>query len=153
MPVINAIVPFDTKLSDLDPKEFAGIQSIFELTMASSADAASQTPHLYAYPYVDDPTVRDLSIANAQSIVPKVVGTVEQVADQLEQIVDENGCDGFMFSTVHMPGSIDEFGPVIAELRRRGRFRSEFEGPTLRSRLGTRPYPWADRQNIRGQYA
>jgi alkanesulfonate monooxygenase SsuD/methylene tetrahydromethanopterin reductase-like flavin-dependent oxidoreductase (luciferase family) len=112
--------------------------------MASSADAASQTPHLYAYPHVEDPTVRDLCVANAQSIVPKVVGTVEQVSDQLEQIIDAEGCDGFMFSTVHMPGSIDELAPVIAELQRRGRFRTEFEGPTLRSRLGTRPFPWAN---------
>jgi hypothetical protein len=138
-----AQVPLDTKLSDMDPNDFAGIQSIFELTMASSADAASQTPHLYAYPHVEEPTVRDLCIANAQSIVPKVVGTVTQVADQLEQIVDAEGSDGFMFSTVHMPGSIDEFAPVIAELQRRGRFRTEFEGPTLRDRFGTRPYPWS----------
>jgi FMN-dependent oxidoreductase (nitrilotriacetate monooxygenase family) len=138
-------VQFDTKLSDMDPKDFAGIQSIFELTMASSSDAASKTPYVYAYPYVDEPTVRDLCLANAQSIVPKVVGTVEQVADQLEQIVDAEGCDGFMFSTVHMPGSVDEFAPVIRELQRRGRFRTEFEGPTLRERLGTRPYPWANR--------
>lgn len=138
-------VQFDTKLSDMDPKDFAGIQSIFELTMASSSDAASKTPYVYAYPHVDEPTVRDLCLANAQSIVPKVVGTVEQVADQLEQIVDAEGCDGFMFSTVHMPGSVDEFAPVIRELQRRGRFRTEFEGPTLRERLGTRPYPWANR--------
>ena len=140
-----AKVPFDTKLSDLDQKDFAGIQSIFELTMASSANAASKTPHLYAYPHVEEPTVRDLCIANAQSIVPKVVGTVEQVADQMEQIIDAEGCDGFMFSTVHMPGSIDELAPVISELQRRGRFRKEFEGPTLRSRLGTRPHPWRKR--------
>jgi FMN-dependent oxidoreductase (nitrilotriacetate monooxygenase family) len=137
-----AQVPFETKLSALDQNEFAGIQSIFELTMASSADAATKTPHLYAYPHVEEPTVRDLCVANAQSIVPKVVGTVEQVADQLEQIVDAEGSDGFMFSTVHMPGSIDEFAPVVTELQRRGRFRMEFEGPTLRDRLGTRPYPW-----------
>jgi long-chain alkane monooxygenase len=140
-----AQVPFDTKLSDLDAKEFAGIQSIFELTMASSADAASKTPHLYAYPHVEEPTVRDLCIANAQSIVPKVVGTVDQVADQMEQIIDAEGADGFMFSTVHMPGSIDELAPVLAELQRRGRFRKAFEGPTLRDRLGTRPLPWVDR--------
>ena len=83
-----------------------------------------------------------ICIANAQSIVPKVVGTVGQVADQLEQIVDEEGSDGFMFSTVHMPGSIEELAPVIAELQRRKRFRRIYEGPTLRERLGTRPFPW-----------
>ena len=138
-----AQVPLDTKLSEMDSNNFAGIQSIFELTMASSAEAAGLTPYLFAYPHVEEPTVRDLCIANAQSIVPKVVGTVEQVADQLEQIVDAEGSDGFMFSTVHMPGSIDEFAPVLAELQKRGRFRKEFEGPTLRDRLGTRPYPWA----------
>ena len=140
-----AQVPLDTKLSEMDHKDFAGIQSIFDLTMASSADAAGKAPYLYAYPHVEKPTVRDLCMANAQSIVPKVVGTVKQVADQLEQIVDAEGSDGFMFSTVHMPGSIDEFAPVIAELQRRGRFRKEYEGPTLRDRLGTRPYPWVNR--------
>jgi FMN-dependent oxidoreductase (nitrilotriacetate monooxygenase family) len=137
-----AQVPLETKLSALDPDNFKGIQSIFELTMATSEEAARKTPFLRAYPYIEEPTVRDLCMANAQSIVPKVVGTADQVADQLLQIVDEEGSDGFMFSTVYMPGSVDEFASVITELQRRGRFRKVFEGPTLRSRLGTRPYPF-----------
>lgn len=136
-------VSLNTPLSELNPDSFAGIQSIFGLTMARSPDAADLTPYIRSYPYTESPTVYDLAMANAQSIVPKVVGTAEQVADQLEDIVDKGGADGFMFSTVHVPGSIDEMAMVIAELQRRGRYRREYEGPTLRERLGTRPLPWA----------
>jgi len=47
------------------------------------------------------------------------------------------------FYGVHHPLSAAEFAPVVAELQRRGRFRTEYEGRTLRERLGTRPLPAA----------
>ena len=94
------------------------------------------------------PTVADLGMAHAEGIAPKIVGTASQVADQLEQIVDARGADGFMISAVHHPLSVGEFAPVVAELQRRGRFRTEYEGRTLRDRLGTRPLPLARGRSV-----
>jgi hypothetical protein len=41
----------------------------------------------------------------------------------------------------HLPGGLDDFVElVVPELRRRGLFRTEYEGRTLRENLGL-PYP------------
>jgi hypothetical protein len=59
------------------------------------------------------------------------------IADEIEAWIDERGSDGFnvMFSWV--PGGLDDFtAKVIPQLQRRGRFRSEYEGTTLRDHLG-----------------
>jgi FMN-dependent oxidoreductase (nitrilotriacetate monooxygenase family) len=135
-------VPPETPLSDLDPTEFYGVQSAFTMANPRTGDL-DPTPHMRKGPESSAPTVADLGLAHAEGIAPKIVGTAPQVADQLEQIVDENGADGFMVSAVHHPLSAEEFAPVVAELQRRGRFRREYEGSTLRDRLGTRPLPAA----------
>ena len=37
----------------------------------------------------------------------------------------------------YLPGGLDDFvGQVVPELQRRGLFRREYEGPTLRENLG-----------------
>jgi long-chain alkane monooxygenase len=135
-----------TPLSQLDPSEFYGVQSAFGMANPGSGDL-DPTPHMRKGPESSEPTVADLGLAHAEGIAPKVVGTASQVADQLEQIVDEGGADGFMVSAVHHPLSAEEFAPVVAELQRRGRFRTEYEGKTLRDRLGTRPLP-ATRESV-----
>ena len=67
---------------------------------------------------------------------PQVVGTPAQVADQLEAYFDQAGGDGFMLTMPYTPGSIEEFVAwVIPELQRRGRFRTNYQGHTLRELL------------------
>jgi FMN-dependent oxidoreductase (nitrilotriacetate monooxygenase family) len=131
-----------TPLSELDPSQFFGVQSAFGAANPGPGDLES-TPYMRKGPESAQPTVADLGMAHAEGIAPKIVGTASQVADQLEQIVDAQGADGFMVSAVHHPLSVGEFAPVVAELQRRGRFRTEYEGRTLRDRLGTRPLPLA----------
>lgn len=66
-----------------------------------------------------------------------MVGTPKTVADQMEQWLFEEGCDGFnvMFPTV--PAGLDAFvDQVVPELQRRGLFRRDYEGTTLRENLG-----------------
>lgn len=66
-----------------------------------------------------------------------IVGTGQDVADQMETWVDENAADGFNITPTHLPHGIDDFVEhVLPELRRRGRFRNEYEGTTLRTNLG-----------------
>jgi FMN-dependent oxidoreductase (nitrilotriacetate monooxygenase family) len=64
-------------------------------------------------------------------------GTPASIADEMEAWLDGNACDGFniMFPTV--PAGLDEFvNLVVPELQRRGLFRREYEGTTLRDHLG-----------------
>lgn len=65
------------------------------------------------------------------------VGTAAQIADQMEECFDSYGADGFNILPVTLPGTFDDFTRlVVPELQRRGRFRLEYEGSTLRDHLG-----------------
>ena len=68
-----------------------------------------------------------------------VRGTAETVADQLEDWFSNGGCDGYNVMPPYLPGGLDDFvDQVIPELQRRGLFRREYEGKTLRDNLGLR---------------
>lgn len=74
-----------------------------------------------------------------------VVGSVEQVADQLEKWFRHDAADGFNILPPWLPGALDDFVDlVVPELQRRGLFRTAYEGLTLRENLGLpRPAnPW-----------
>ncbi|RKN07397.1 LLM class flavin-dependent oxidoreductase [Streptomyces radicis] len=65
------------------------------------------------------------------------VGTPREVADGLEEWFTGGACDGFTVTAVYQPGAFDEFGEgVVPELQRRGLFRTDYEGTTLRDHLG-----------------
>lgn len=67
----------------------------------------------------------------------QIVGTAAQIADELEQRFQHFGADGFNIMPALLPGSLHDFiDGVLPELRRRGLFRSEYEGRTLRDHLG-----------------
>lgn len=67
----------------------------------------------------------------------QVVGSPSDIADLLETWFREGGADGFnIMSPVHPVGLGDFITLVLPELRRRGLFRSEYEGRTLREHLG-----------------
>jgi alkanesulfonate monooxygenase len=52
-------------------------------------------------------------------------------------MVPQRACDGFNVMPPYLPGSLDDFVTlVIPELQRRGLFRTEYEGRTLRENLG-----------------
>ena len=66
-----------------------------------------------------------------------VRGTAGSVAETMEEWVDEQACDGFMLVPPFFPDSFDDFvGLVVPELQRRGVFRRDYVGKTLRSHLG-----------------
>ena len=66
-----------------------------------------------------------------------VRGTPEHVADVMEEWFRSEACDGFNVMPPYLPGSLDDFVTlVIPELQRRGLFRTEYEGKTLRENLG-----------------
>jgi N-acetyl-S-(2-succino)cysteine monooxygenase len=64
-------------------------------------------------------------------------GTVTQIADHMEAWIEAGACDGFMISFAALPSTLDDFvTKVVPELQRRGVFRKEYEGRTLRDHLG-----------------
>lgn len=67
----------------------------------------------------------------------EIVGTPEQIVDQLEEWFLNEGADGFNVMPPHFPeGFNDIVELVIPELQRRGLFRTEYESSTLRGNLG-----------------
>ncbi|WPN45231.1 LLM class flavin-dependent oxidoreductase [Pseudomonas sp. P8_241] len=86
-----------------------------------------------------------------------LVGTPVQIADRLQQWFEQGAADGFNVLVPHLPGGLEDFAnEVVPELQRRGLFRTEYEGRTLRQNLGLdrpsnkfiRPpqHPFADNQ-------
>ncbi|KWV48513.1 nitrilotriacetate monooxygenase [Bradyrhizobium macuxiense] len=66
-----------------------------------------------------------------------VRGTPQQVADIMEEWFRSEACDGFNVMPPYLPGALDDFVElVIPELQKRGLFRTEYEGKTLRENLG-----------------
>jgi alkanesulfonate monooxygenase len=67
----------------------------------------------------------------------QMVGTAEDIADTMEEWLETEASDGFniMFPTV--PAGLNDFVDlVVPALQRRGIFRREYEGTTLRHHLG-----------------
>ena len=66
-----------------------------------------------------------------------VVGTAEAVADQMQAWFEQAAADGFNIMAPSLPGGLDDFLTlVVPELQRRGLFRTEYKGSTLRDHLG-----------------
>ncbi|HEV2574796.1 LLM class flavin-dependent oxidoreductase [Methylocella sp. CPCC 101449] len=64
-------------------------------------------------------------------------GSVKKVADYMEEWFAANACDGFCVMPPYISGQHDDFcNMVIPELQKRGLFRKEYEGATLRENLG-----------------
>jgi len=66
-----------------------------------------------------------------------IVGTPATIADEMEEWLESRGSDGFTVMFPYLPGGLDDFvDRVVPELQRRGIFRREYEGNTLRENLG-----------------
>ncbi len=85
-----------------------------------------------------NPTVCDfMQISGRGRTQNPTVGGPKEIADRLEQWFAAPACDGFVLSATHVPGAYEDFVRfVVPELQRRGLFRKEFAGATLRENLG-----------------
>ena len=88
--------------------------------------------------YRENSTLRDLYNLFAVSRGYLIVcGSPEQVADSMEEWFNAPACDGFNLTPAHFPESLDDFVDlVVPELQRRGSFRTEYSGQTLRDHFG-----------------
>ena len=87
----------------------------------------------------EKPTIRELYL-RAGITGSARIGTPSDIADVMQQWFEASACDGFNITPATLPGGGEDFvDMVVPELRRRGLFRSEYEGRTLRENLGLRP--------------
>lgn len=69
----------------------------------------------------------------------EIVGTPEQIADDIEHWFKGGAADGFNLMPGLLPSGLQEFvDGVVPILQKRGLFRTEYEGSTLREHLGLR---------------
>ena len=117
--------PVDGPLPDLpDIAEINGIKSRFQLVK----DLAER----------EQLTIRQLyeRIAGARGH-REIIGTPEQIVDQLQEWFENEAADGFNIMPPTFPDGLKDFVElVIPELQKRGIFRKEYEGSTLREHLG-----------------
>ncbi|WP_147532899.1 LLM class flavin-dependent oxidoreductase [Bacillus marasmi] len=86
----------------------------------------------------DQLTIRQLyqHIAGARGH-REIIGTPEQIADQLQEWFENGAADGFnIMPPVFPTGLLDFVDYVIPVLQKRGLFRTEYSGTTLRENLG-----------------
>jgi alkanesulfonate monooxygenase len=82
-------------------------------------------------------TVRQLAQRLGGYAGPALLGTPAMIADQMEEWLTTDACDGFNVMFPYLPGGLDDVAlRVVPELQRRGIFRREYERQTLRENLG-----------------
>src|ERR1700674_1657897 len=101
------------------------------------------TSVLYEMAKRENMTLRDLYNLTAAARGHWVVcGTPERIADTLEQWFVEGAADGFNILPAHFPGAFADFVDlVVPELQRRGLFRREYQGTSLRDHFGLARMP------------
>ena len=108
----------------------------------SSVEAArSRTEVILSLVRREKPTLRQLlgTLAGARGHFT-FAGTPEQVADLIEDWFTDGAADGFNIMPPLLPAMLDVFSAeVIPLLQRRGLFRTEYAGTTLREHYGL---PW-----------
>jgi FMN-dependent oxidoreductase (nitrilotriacetate monooxygenase family) len=83
-------------------------------------------------------TIRQLYEHLASSFgVRFIIGTAEDIADDLQLWFESGAADGFNFCPAILPQGIDDIASLLLPvLRERGLFRTEYEAKTLRGNLG-----------------
>jgi FMN-dependent oxidoreductase (nitrilotriacetate monooxygenase family) len=83
-------------------------------------------------------TLRDLyNLTSAARGHWVLCGSPKTIADTLEHWFVDGAADGFNVMPAYFPGALDDFVDlVVPELQRRGLFRKDYRGKTLRDHLG-----------------
>src|SRR5262249_33549797 len=87
----------------------------------------------------EKPTIRELYLRSGITGSARI-GTPADIADFMQEWFEAYACDGFNVTPATLPGGGEDFlAMVVPELQRRGLFRTEYDGRTLRENLGLRP--------------
>src|SRR6266849_4568903 len=129
----------DEAFTDQEMAEISGLQAIRDRVVHASGNK--------------NPTAREfIHFSGRGRVHNPIVGGPKEVADQLEQWFVAPACDGFVVSATHVPGAYEDFVRfVVPELQRRGLFRKDYAGKTLRENLGVPIPPLAAWGGVRAQ--
>ena len=127
---LSKMVGFDVSGHPMDgPMPQARVEGVGGTSMGGSILAMAERENL---------TVRQM----CERILPSMGGNLlkgdaTHVAEVMEAWYRGGACDGFIISMPVLPRSLRDFTSlVVPELQRRGLFRTEYEGATLRGNLG-----------------
>jgi len=111
------------------------------LCVAPTRNVRSIADNILAMARTEKLTLRQLyKRVAATYTVRLIVGTPEDIADDLQNWFENKAADGFNICPATLPHGIDDMAKfVVPELQRRGLFRKEYESKTLRGNLGLRP--------------
>tara|TARA_B100000676_G_scaffold312329_1_gene385991 strand:- start:3034 stop:4392 length:1359 start_codon:yes stop_codon:yes gene_type:complete len=85
----------------------------------------------------DDLTVRQLAQRLGGHSSLCLLGTPNEIADQMEEWLMTRASDGFTIQFPFVPEGLDDFvNQLVPVLQARGLFRTEYEGTTLRENMG-----------------
>jgi len=66
-----------------------------------------------------------------------LIGTPEEIVDQMETWFNEGVADGFNLMPPSLPSSLEDFvDMIIPELQKRGLFKGSYQSTTFREHLG-----------------
>jgi len=125
---LNSMLSFD--LSRFDPD--GPLPEIPETNASKSSRAA-----IIELARRDNTTIRQLAQMAGSYAGLAFVGTAATISDDIENWLAQEACDGLIVMFSSLPEGLDDFASkVVPELQRRGVFRLEYEGETLRQNLG-----------------
>jgi FMN-dependent oxidoreductase (nitrilotriacetate monooxygenase family) len=127
----SASMGIDLSIFDLDIPVLKQIEAIDQNKRPASGSIISQ--YAMANPEF---TPRDLGEHEGLKMTLPLVGTAEEVADQMCEIAEETGADGFLFrESMHPAYLADICDGLVPALQRRGAMRTEYSGGTFREVL------------------
>jgi alkanesulfonate monooxygenase SsuD/methylene tetrahydromethanopterin reductase-like flavin-dependent oxidoreductase (luciferase family) len=82
-------------------------------------------------------TLREAAQRYGTSVMaPQLVGTASSIADRMQDLFESDACDGFILTPTTFPGNFEQVSrALVPELQRRGIFRTQYTGRTLRENL------------------
>ena len=138
---LDSLVHYDSGLASLsimlgtDASKFDPEAPLPEIP--ESNQSKTQRALVIAAARAENLTVRQL--ANRVGGYPglAMVGTAETIADEMQEWLESGASDGFNVMFPWLPGGLEDFvAKVVPELQRRGIYRREYQGKTLREHLG-----------------
>lgn len=105
-------------------------------------DGQSRLNRLRTWVAQEDLSIRELAVKverGLRNVHWTTAGSAEQIADELERWFRAGAADGFnILVPLHPKGTLDFTEQVVPILQRRGLFRTDYEGTTLRENFGLR---------------
>jgi alkanesulfonate monooxygenase len=140
---LDSMVHYDSALGGLsialglDARKLDPDAKLAALDIPPSNSSQSGRDRTLALATRENMTVREVAQRLGGHGGLSMLGTPKMIADQMEEWLEARASDGFTLQFPYLPEGLDDvIERVVPELQRRGLFRTEYEGPTLRDNLG-----------------